>query len=96
MNRQWAYLEVHNNQLVAKQQGSGSGAWVYLRKNSDGTIAASLEEPVLVFISEHAEIPALARGQETWVEVTLPAKGPQRPIRIGVKKDGVITPLQLN
>jgi hypothetical protein len=28
--------------------------------------------------------------------VTVPAKGPPRPIRMGVKKDGVITPLHLD
>jgi len=29
------------------------------------------------------------------VEVTVPAKGPPRPIRLGIKKDGVLNPLQL-
>ncbi|HEV3254520.1 MAG TPA: hypothetical protein VG033_08940 [Candidatus Acidoferrales bacterium] len=95
-NRQWAYLEVRNNQLIAKQQGSGPGEWIHLRKNNDGTIVALSEEPVLVFISEHAEIPSLKAGQEMWVEVTVPAKGPPRPIRIGIKKGGVLTPLKLD
>ncbi len=35
-------------------------------------------------------------GEQLWVEVTLPAQGPPRPIRLGVKRgDGVISPLQL-
>ncbi len=35
-------------------------------------------------------------GEQLWVEVTLPAQGPPRPIRLGVKRgDGPITPLQL-
>jgi hypothetical protein len=95
MNRQWAYLEVRNGQLIAKQQGSGPGEWIHLHKNNDGTIVALSEEPVLVFISEHAQVPSLKAGQETWVEVTVPAQGPPRPIRIGIKKDGVLTPLNL-
>jgi hypothetical protein len=95
MNRQWAYLEVRNSQLIAKPQGPGPGEWVHLHKNSDGTIVAVSEEPVLVFISEYAKVPNLGAGQQMWVEVTVPAKGPPRPIRIGIKRDGVLTPLKL-
>jgi hypothetical protein len=96
LNHERAYLEVRENQLIAKQQGSGAAERVHLHKNADGTIVAVTEEPVLVFIPERAEIPSLKPGQEMWVEVTVPAKGPPRPIRIGIKKDGVLTPLNLN
>jgi hypothetical protein len=35
-------------------------------------------------------------GEQLWVEVTLPAEGPPRPIRLGVKREGgPITPLDL-
>jgi hypothetical protein len=37
-----------------------------------------------------------APGEELWVEVTLPRRGPPRPIRLAVKKDGVLTPLDLD
>jgi hypothetical protein len=96
LNRQWAYLDVRNGQLIAKQLGSGPGEWIYLHKENDGTLTAFSEEPVLLFISEHADIPSLQRGQQMWVEVTVPKKGPPRPIRIGIKKDGVLTPLKLD
>jgi hypothetical protein len=96
LNRQWAYLEVRSGQLIAKAQGSGPGMWVNLRKNGDGTIVALSEEPVLVFISERADVRTLKPGEETWAEVTIPAKGPPRPIRMGLKKDGVLTPLKLD
>ena len=96
LNREWAYLEIENNQLIAKRVGNGPGQWVGLRKNNDGTISALSEEPVLVFVPEHFEAPTLKSGQELWVEVTVPAKGPPRPIRIGIKKDGAITPLSFN
>ena len=52
--------------------------------------------PVAYFIPEHAQDPSRrAPGEELWVEATLPPKGPPRPIRLGVKKDGVLTPLDL-
>ncbi len=95
-NRNWAYLEVRNNQLIAEAQGSGPGAWIYLHKNNDGAIVALTQEPVLLFIPERADIPSLKPGQEMWVEVTVPKKGPPRPIRIGIKKDGILTPLAFN
>jgi hypothetical protein len=94
MNRCWAYLEVRNSQLIAKPQGSGPGEWIHLHKNNDGTIVALSEEPVLVFIPEHAEVPSLKAGQEMRVEVTVPAKGPPRPIQIGIEQGGVLTPLR--
>jgi len=81
--------------LIAKQQSTGPGEWVYLHKNPNGTIVAISEEPLLVFISEHADLPNLKMHEEMWVEVAVPAKGPPRPIRLGIKKDGVLTPLQL-
>jgi hypothetical protein len=94
-NRQWAYLELRGGQLFAEQQGSGAGEWVIIRKAKDDIVAVS-EEPVAVFIPDTAKAPVLKPGEELWGEVTVPAKGPPRPIRMGIKKDGVITPVQLN
>jgi hypothetical protein len=34
-------------------------------------------------------------GEELWVEVSLPKNGAPRPIRLGVKKNGNLTPLDL-
>jgi hypothetical protein len=33
------------------------------------------------------------RGEEPWVEITIPRAGAPRPIRLGVRKDGQLTPL---
>jgi hypothetical protein len=96
LNHEWAYFEIRDGQLIAKQQGTSPGGWVYLRKNGDATVTAVLDQPVLFFISEHAQVPGLKPGEETWIEVTLPAQGPPRPIRIGIKRDGVLTPLKLD
>ncbi len=54
-----------------------------------------LREPLAFFIPEHVPDPSVrSAGEELWVEVTLPKKGPLRPIRLGVKKNGVLTPLR--
>jgi hypothetical protein len=56
-----------------------------------------LVEPVAFFITEHIPDPSRRQeGEELWVEVTIPKKGPPRPIRLGVKKgDGPIVPLAI-
>jgi hypothetical protein len=52
------------------------------------------DKPLAYFIPEHVPDPSRrVAGEELWVEVTLPRKGPPRPIRLGVKKEGVLTPL---
>lgn len=94
-NRVWAFFEVRNGELVAAQQGSGSAGWVHLTKRGDA-VEASVEEPVLMFIPDTANGPIVHRGEELWVEVTVPRAGPPRPIRMGIKKDGVLTPLKLD
>lgn len=91
-NDQWAYLEVRGGELIGKMEGGGPGAWVYLEKNGDGTLTAVSQEPVLVFIPDTASRPWPKKGQEIWVEVTVPAKGPPRPIRIGIRENGAVSP----
>jgi hypothetical protein len=58
---------------------------------------AVLDEPVAFFIPEHVPDPSRRQqGEQLWVETTIPKKGPPRPIRLGVKKDGgPIAPLNL-
>ena len=59
-----------------------------------GDGVAVLDQPLAYFITEHVPDPSVrAPGEELWVEVTLPRRGPPRPIRLGVKKDGVLTPV---
>jgi hypothetical protein len=60
-----------------------------------GQKLAVLSKPVPFFIPEHIPDPSRrAPGEELWVEVTIPEKGPPRPIRLGVKKgSGPIVPL---
>jgi len=71
-------------------------------------IGAIAPLPCGVFLWEAAHQPAfgtvgdaplspawLALSEELWVEVTVPRRGPPRPLRLGVKKDGTLTPLDL-
>jgi hypothetical protein len=52
-------------------------------------------EQLAFFIPEHVPDPSIRPpGEELWAEVTLPRKGAPRPIRLAVKKDGVLTPLK--
>ena len=52
-------------------------------------------DQIAFFIPEHIPDPSIrAADEELWAEVTLPRKGAARPIRLAVKKNGVMTPLQ--
>jgi hypothetical protein len=64
-----------------------------------GTMVINGTAPVQVvyFIPERVPDPSRrAADEELWAEVTVPHKGPPRPIQLGVKKGGVITPIALN
>ncbi len=53
-----------------------------------------LQDPVDFYIPEHAANPTPVKaGQELWIEVTVPPKGPPRPIQLAMKQDGAWTPL---
>jgi hypothetical protein len=56
--------------------------------------AMRLDAPVDFYIGEHVRSPLpLKAGQELWIEVTVPAKGPPRPIQLALKENGAWTPL---
>ena len=67
------------------------------RTSRNGEQMATLDQPLAFFIPEHVPDPSIrAEGEELWVEVTLPKRGGPRPIRLALKKDGVLTPLDLD
>jgi len=94
-------LRVEGNRLVAEAnapQPDYDPSDLHLRFiDRRGEKLAVLVEPVAFFITEHIPDPSPRQeGEELWVEVTIPKKGPPRPIRLGVKKsDGPIIPLEL-
>jgi len=53
-----------------------------------------LDRAVNFYISDHARSPLpLKQGNELWIEVTVPPKGPPRPIQLALKESGAWTPL---
>ena len=68
---------------------------VRLDSAPDG-LAASLDEPVAFYIPEHIPDPSIRpSGEELWAEVTVPRRGHPRPIRLAVRRDGTLTPLEI-
>jgi hypothetical protein len=82
-----------NGQLGFTPAASGPTATLSTR---GGQRLATLDQPLAFFIPEHVPDPSVrAPGEELWVEVTLARRGAPRPIRLAVKKDGVLRPLEL-
>ncbi len=92
-------LRLENGHLVAVPAGPhalGNEAFDAWLRNVDGIQVVDIREPVAFFIPEHAVDPSRRQqGEEFWVEVTVPKKGPPRPIRLGIKKGGILGPLEL-
>lgn len=98
-----ARLSTAGDRLVATliETGDPTGS-VHITQQAVRTAAGAivtewvLVEPVAFFIPENVPDPSRrAPGEELWVEVSVPAKGLPRPIRLGVKQNGVMTPLDL-
>ena len=89
-------LSVDNDRLVAEANPQESDLHVRFIDRR-GEKLAVLDQPVAFFITEQIPDPSFRpQDEQLWVEVTIPKKGPPRPIRLGVKKgDGPITPLEL-
>lgn len=92
-----ADLKVENNRFVAiripDQDNSAAGQQVSASPGAPCS-AMYLDAPVDFYIAEDAESPLpLKSGQELWIEVTVPPKGPPRPIQLALKDAGTWTPL---
>ena len=87
-------LQAVGDRVVGTIDDSVSSPQIQLRH--EGTWTARLAEPVAFFIPEHVPDPSTrAKGEELWAEVTIPRKGPPRPIRLGVLAGGRLKPLDL-
>lgn len=89
-------LSVENNQLVAHRAAGNTNLTVTNWErgaNHAGSDVYSLSPPIAFFLPEHAEGPRLRRGDELWAEVTIPRKGPPRPIQLAVKSGSQWRPL---
>lgn len=89
------YLTAEDGQLFANPASEWTRLQVTRWNTPQGEIDV-LQEPVDYFIPETAKDPSQREpGEELWIEVTVPKKGPPRPIRLGVKKNGTLTPLPI-
>lgn len=86
-------LVLRGDHLVAV--GSENGEfWVTLRHRGDDLVA-DINGETAYFLPEHRNGPILrSRDEELWIEATVPRKGPPRPIRLAIKKNGIMTPVQ--
>jgi hypothetical protein len=88
-------LHVKDGQLAATPTTGEAGVPLLTWQRQNRTQVV-LMEPVLFFLPEHAEGPwQTAAGGELWAEVTVPKKGPPRPIRLAVKRGDTFTPLEI-
>jgi len=88
-------LQVRDGRVIGWIDDSVSSSSVRWTRGQ-GSGSARLAEPVAFFIPERVPDPsARPRGEELWAEVTIPRKGPPRPIRLGVMREGRLTPLDI-
>ena len=92
-----AKLAVHANKLIAiripdnDDASSGQNVMGFSGASCD---KMRLSDPVNFYLAEHAASPLpVGPGQELWVEVTVPPKGPPRPIQLALKDHGSWKPL---
>jgi hypothetical protein len=96
-----AKLKVEGNKLVAiripdsdAQPSQQAGGQMVAAWPGSSCEDLRLDTPVDFYIAEHAASPMpLKPGQELWIEVTLPPKGPPRPLQLALKQDGAWKPL---
>ena len=92
-----AKLAVKNNKLIAillRDAEAPRAAQFVTAPENTPCDQMRLESPVNFYIAEHAESPLpTKRGDELWIEVTVPPKGPPRPVQLALKQDGAWKPL---
>ena len=92
-----AELKVINNKLAAiyiRDEGRSRAGRLVTAWPGQACDQMRLADPVNFYISEHAQSP-LPRDTSTelWIEVTVPPKGPPRPIQLALKQNGQWQPL---
>ena len=87
-------LVVNNGRIAAVPADHYTGLTASAPQSRDGEVLATLSPPVVYFLPEHAADPMRSRPTGTlYLEVTLPPKGPPRPIRFGTKVGSEIVPM---
>jgi hypothetical protein len=89
-----------NGELIASKTDSDTGVSVSNwsnRSRAFGSEYVVLDQTVAFFLPEHADVPTprVQKDEELWAEVTLPRKGPPRPIQLALKNSSGWHPLNL-
>lgn len=92
-----ANLTVRDNKLEViriPESGTTTSAQSVAATPGEPCDQMRLAAPVDFYIPEHATDPSmLERGQQLWIEVTVPPKGPPRPLQLALKDHGQWKPL---
>jgi hypothetical protein len=84
-----------DDRLVAVFARNRASLRLQLRRGQDCHYVPALGD-MPFFVPDTAHLPThLNKGEELWMQVTLPPEGPPRPIQLALKRDGVWTPLNL-
>jgi uncharacterized membrane-anchored protein len=88
-------LTAEGDRLVAHPRTSDNARAVRTMRRGDRRVV-TLVDTLDYFIPERAGDPSRhAPNEELWVEVTLPHRGAPRPIRLGIKRGAMLTPLDV-
>jgi len=78
-------LSIRDGRLVLESDSAPFASSTHVRAMRTGDRWV-LQDPVAFFLPEHAADPSIVpRGKQLWVEVSVPPKGPPRPIRLEVR-----------
>lgn len=91
-------LRAENGELIASKADTDTGVSVRVWNGlNDSSEYVNLDDTVAFFLPEHANVPTPRawNGEELWAEVTLPRKGPPRPIQLALKNSSGWHPLNL-
>jgi hypothetical protein len=85
-----ASLGVRNERLIvtkfSEREFDRNVQELMVKRDVADCAEAILQQPVDFYISEKAQSPfPLSKGSALWVEVTVPSKGPPRPIAMAIK-----------
>jgi hypothetical protein len=90
------YLTVENGRVVANPADHITGLTVSGPEWQGEEKLATLFPPVVYFLPEHVADPTRpGRNATLFVEVTIPRKGPPRPIRLAIQGDKTFTLLEI-
>jgi hypothetical protein len=87
-------LEVEDGSLVAYKTELNTGLSVSSWSRQPHSDVTYLDQGVAFFLPEHADFPRPKPGEELWAEVTIPRKGPPRPIQLALKRGTEWIPLR--